>query len=56
MTWDNGDRTVLVNPNLRGITLGWNLQSTAQDELFAAIEGTAFHTRVILDRMAEHGV
>jgi L-ribulokinase len=56
MTWDNGDRTVLVNPNLRGITLGWNLQSTAQDELFAAIEGTAFHTRIVLDRMAEHGV
>jgi L-ribulokinase len=56
LTWDNGDRTVLVNPNLRGITLGWNLQSTAQDELFAAIEGTAFHTRIILDRMAEHGV
>jgi L-ribulokinase len=56
MTWDNGDRTVLVNPNLRGITLGWNLQSTAQDELFAAIEGTAFHSRVIFDRMKEHGV
>jgi L-ribulokinase len=56
MTWDNGDRTVLVNPNLRGVTLGWNLQSTAQDELFAAIEGTAFHTRVILDRMAQNGV
>jgi L-ribulokinase len=56
MTWDNGDRTVLVNPNLRGITLGWNLQSTAQDEMFAAIEGTAFHTRVIFDRMVEHGV
>jgi L-ribulokinase len=56
LTWDNGDRTVLVNPNLRGVTLGWNLQSTAQDELFAAIEGTALHTRVILDRMAEHGV
>jgi L-ribulokinase len=56
LTWDNGDRTVLVNPNLRGVTLGWNLQSTAQDELFAAIEGTAFHTRVILDRMAGHGV
>jgi L-ribulokinase len=56
ITWDNGDRTVLVNPNLRGITFGWNLQTTAQDELFAAIEGTALHTRVILDRMAEHGV
>lgn len=56
LTWDNGDRTVLVNPNLRGVTLGWNLQSTAQDEMFAAIEGTALHTRVILGRMEEHGV
>ncbi len=56
LTWDNGDRTVLVNPNLRGVTLGWNLQSTARDELFAAIEGTAFHTRVILDRMSQNGV
>jgi L-ribulokinase len=56
LTWDNGDRTVLVDPNLRGITLGWNLQSTAQDELFAAIEGTALHTRVIFDRMASKGV
>jgi L-ribulokinase len=56
LTWDNGDRTVLVNPNLRGVTLGWSLLSTAQDELFAAIEGTAFHTRVILDRMESNGV
>jgi L-ribulokinase len=56
LTWDNGDRTVLVNPELGGVTIGWRLTNTAQDELFAAIEGTAFHTRVILDRMAEHGV
>jgi L-ribulokinase len=56
MIWDNGDRTILVNPNLRGITLGWNLQSTAQDELFAAIEGTALHTRVIFDQMESKGV
>jgi L-ribulokinase len=56
LTWDNGDRTVLVNPNLGGVTFGWNLTHTAQDELFAAIEGTAFHTRVILERMAGHGV
>jgi L-ribulokinase len=56
LTWDNGDRTVLVNPNLGGVTLGWNLNHTAEDALFAAIEGTAFHTRIILDRMREHGV
>lgn len=56
LSWDNGDRTVLVNPELGGMTLGWNLIHTAKDELFAAIEGTAFHTRIILERMAEHGV
>ena len=54
LTWDNGDRTVLVNPELGGVTLGWNLTHTAQDELFAAIEGTAFHTRVILERMESY--
>jgi len=56
MTWDNGDRTVLVKANLTGVTLGWNLLHTAEDELFAAIEGTALHTRLILDRLAEGGV
>ncbi|MGQ9633688.1 MAG: ribulokinase [Bryobacteraceae bacterium] len=56
MSWDNGDRTVLVNPELGGVTLGWKLTHTAQDELFAAIEGTAFHTRIILERMEEYGV
>ncbi len=55
LTWDNGDRTVLVNPELGGVTLGWHLSNTAADELFAAIEGTALHTRVILERMEQHG-
>lgn len=56
LTWDNGDRTVLVNPELGGVTLGWHLTTTAADELFAAIEGTAMHTGIILDRMRDHGV
>jgi L-ribulokinase len=47
---------VLVNAELGGVTLGWTLTSTPADELFAAIEGTAFHTRIILERMAEYGV
>lgn len=55
LAWDNGDRTVLVNPNLGGVTLGWNVMSTARDELFAAIEGTALHTRIILERMQDNG-
>jgi L-ribulokinase len=56
LVWDNGDRCVLANPRLRGITLGWRLNHTAEDELFAAIEGTAFHTRLILERLQEYGV
>jgi L-ribulokinase len=56
MSWDNGDRTVLVKSELGGITLGWNLLHNAQDELFAAIEGTALHTRIILDHLAAGGV
>jgi L-ribulokinase len=55
LPWDNGDRTVLVNPNLAGVTFGWNLLHTAQDEFFAATEGTAFHTRIVLERMQQHG-
>jgi L-ribulokinase len=54
--WDNGDRCVLAKPQLRGITLGWRLNHTADDELFAAIEGTAFQTRIILERLQECGV
>jgi L-ribulokinase len=56
LSWDNGDRTVLVNAELGGVTFGWNLLHTAEDELFAAIEGTALHTRIILERMSEGGV
>lgn len=56
LTWDNGDRSVLVTSELGGATLGWKLTHTAQDRLFAAFEGTAFHTRVILERFEEHGV
>jgi L-ribulokinase len=56
LTWDNGDRTILVNPELSGVTFGWKLGHSPQDELFAAIEGTGFHTRVIFERMEQHGV
>ena len=54
--WDNGDRSVLVDPTLSGITVGWRLNHTAADEFFAAIEGTAFHTRIILERLQLYGV
>jgi L-ribulokinase len=56
IAWDNGDRCVLGDAALSGVALGWRLSHTAEDELFAAIEGTAFHTRIILERLQEFGV
>ncbi|MFC7704525.1 ribulokinase [Plastorhodobacter daqingensis] len=53
LVWDNGDRTILVRPDLGGVTLGWDLAHTAADELHAAIEGMAMHVRLILDRMGQ---
>lgn len=55
INWDNGDRTVLVRPDLGGITLGWDLAHTAADELHAAMEGMALHVRLILERMSQSG-
>jgi L-ribulokinase len=48
--------TVLVDPGLARITFGWNLLHTAEDELFAGIEGTAFHSRIIQEHMEQYGV
>lgn len=56
LVWDRGDRTILAEPNLSGVTLGWTLSHSAADELFAAIEGTALHTRIIFQRLAEYQV
>ncbi|HEY5364008.1 MAG TPA: ribulokinase [Aestuariivirga sp.] len=56
LVWDNGDRTILVNPFLTGVTLGWTLSTTVQDELMAAIEGTAFNTRIIFGQLSKYGV
>jgi len=56
LVWDHGDRTILGNDQLAGVTLGWRLHHTVEDEFFAAIEGLALHTRIILDWLVEHGV
>ncbi|HVV02416.1 MAG TPA: ribulokinase, partial [Verrucomicrobiae bacterium] len=56
LSWDNGDRNVLSTPHVSGITFGWSLRHEARDELFAAIEGTAFHTKLIFERLVEYGV
>ena len=46
---------MLVRSDLGGVTLGWDLSHSAADEMHAAIEGMALHTRIILERMASGG-
>lgn len=56
MPWDHGDRGPHADATLRGVCLGWHLNHTAADELFAAMEGTAMQTRLLLERMSAQGV
>lgn len=56
LNWDNGDRTVLVRPDLGAVTLGWDLNHTAADEMHAAIEGMAMHVSIITERIEQGGM
>ena len=56
LDWNNGNRTVLVNPRLTGLLLGQTLQTTAADIYRALIEATAFGSRIIIERCEEYGV
>jgi hypothetical protein len=40
ISWDNGDRTVLVNPGLGGATFGWNLHSLGSGIMALLAAGT----------------
>ncbi|QXD25242.1 ribulokinase [Opitutia bacterium ISCC 51] len=56
LDWNNGNRTILVDPLLSGLLLGQTLH-TSQAEIYRAlIEATAFGARAILERLDEYGV
>ncbi len=56
LDWNNGNRTVLVDPRLSGLILGQSLHTRAEDVYRALIEATAFGARVIINRFEEYGV
>jgi len=56
LDWFNGNRTILVDPNLSGLILGMTLKTRPEEIFRALIESTAFGARVIMDRVAEYGV
>jgi L-ribulokinase len=56
LDWNNGNRTILVDPRLTGLLVGQTLHTSRPEVYRALIEATAFGARAIVERLAEHGV
>jgi L-ribulokinase len=56
LDWNNGNRTVLVDPLLTGLLVGQTLHTTAPEIYLALVEATAFGALTIINRLEEYGV
>jgi L-ribulokinase len=56
LDWNNGNRTILVDPRLTGLVLGQTLHTTRAEVYRALVEATAFGARAIVERLVERGV
>lgn len=56
LDWNNGNRTILVDPLLTGLLVGQTLHTTPAEVYRAAIEATAFGALTIIRRIEEYGV
>ncbi len=56
LDWNNGNRTVLVDPLLTGLLVGQTLHTSAPEVYRALIEATAYGALAIVSRIEEYGV
>jgi L-ribulokinase len=56
LDWNNGNRTVLVDPRLTGLLVGQTLSTSAPEVYRALVEATAFGALTIINRFEEYGV
>ena len=56
LDWNNGNRTILVDPLLSGLLVGQTLHTTAPEVYRALVESTAFGALTIIKRFEEYGV
>ena len=56
LDWNNGNRTILVDPRLTGLLVGQTLATTRAEIYRALIEATAFGARAIIERFKDYGV
>ena len=56
LDWLNGNRSVLMNSDLKGVLVGLTLKTKPEDIYRAMIEATAFGTRIIIETYEESGL
>lgn len=56
LDWNNGNRTILVDPQLTGLLLGLTLHTTRAEIYRAWLEATAFGALTIINRIEEYGI
>ena len=56
LDWNNGNRTVLVDPLLTGLLIGQTLHTTAAEVYRTLVEATAFGALTIINRFEQYGV
>lgn len=55
LDWHNGNRTILVDPQLTGLLVGMTLHTTRAEIYRALLEATAFGALTIVNRIEEYG-
>ncbi len=56
LDWNNGNRTILVDPLLSGLIVGQSLHTTPSEVYRALVEATAFGTLTIIRQIEKSGV
>lgn len=56
LDWMNGNRSILMNPELSGMILGLTLETKEHEIFRALVEATAFGTKRIVDQYIDNGV
>ncbi len=56
LDWNNGNRTILVDPLLTGLLVGQTLHTSAPEVYRALVEATAFGALTIINRFEQYGV
>ena len=56
LDWNNGNRSILIDSNLSGLTIGTTLSTTPAEIYRSLIESTAFGARIIIDRLRDYDV